>query len=334
SAMGFYPVCPGSGEYVTCTPLFDKITLHLPKEDFVISKANWKPGMFWRDGTMLSGRQAYPTPSEKMAEEDIVPPAPYFGDWQPKFEDSTSVTLKTRCVTPNSDVRIYYTTDGSTPDTHSHRYLQPIWVKNDVTIRAVSYDPKYGYSPVVSQMLKHFVADKRLTYIIKPAPQYTENGAEGLVDRLYGTTNYRIGGWQGWQGDMEVVIDLLQPKTLASVGVDCLENMRSWIFFPTKVEVSISTDGSHYTRWASVENTDFAPVRERQGESVQHTFTCHGNYTTARYVRIKAINYGAMPDWHISAGEQAWLFVDEIEIGSYMPTFINSFGSQSQETTE
>ena len=30
SAMGFYPVCPGSGEYVLGTPYFDHVTLHLP----------------------------------------------------------------------------------------------------------------------------------------------------------------------------------------------------------------------------------------------------------------------------------------------------------------
>ena len=30
SAMGFYPLCPGKPEYVLGSPLFDKITLHLP----------------------------------------------------------------------------------------------------------------------------------------------------------------------------------------------------------------------------------------------------------------------------------------------------------------
>ena len=164
-------------------------------------------------------------------------------------------------------------------------------------------------------------------YLTKPDPQYSENGPQGLIDRLYGVTNYRIGGWQGWTGDMEVVVDLLQSKSLTSVGVDCLDNMRSWIFFPTKIDVSVSNNGINYTHWASVENTEFPAIRDRQEESVQHTFTCRGGYTTCRYVRIKATNYGKMPDWHISAGEQAWLFVDEIEIGSYMPTFINAFGS-------
>lgn len=38
SSMGFYPVCPGSGQYVLGTPLFKKVTLHLPNgKDVVIS---------------------------------------------------------------------------------------------------------------------------------------------------------------------------------------------------------------------------------------------------------------------------------------------------------
>ena len=36
SSLGFYPVCPGSGEYVLGSPLFKKATLHLPGGDVVI----------------------------------------------------------------------------------------------------------------------------------------------------------------------------------------------------------------------------------------------------------------------------------------------------------
>jgi len=41
SAMGFYPVCPGSNEYQLSSPIFDKITLNLdrsfyPKGKFII----------------------------------------------------------------------------------------------------------------------------------------------------------------------------------------------------------------------------------------------------------------------------------------------------------
>ena len=36
SALGFYPVCPASGEYALGTPLFSKTTIHLPGGDLVI----------------------------------------------------------------------------------------------------------------------------------------------------------------------------------------------------------------------------------------------------------------------------------------------------------
>ena len=36
SALGFYPVCPGSGEYALGTPLFKKAVVHLPGGDVVI----------------------------------------------------------------------------------------------------------------------------------------------------------------------------------------------------------------------------------------------------------------------------------------------------------
>lgn len=333
SAMGFYPVCPGSGEYVTVTPLFDRVTLHTGKDDIVISKSNWQAGRFW-DGKVLEDATRYDFPDELRC-----PPAPWFSNWEQCFKDSLYITLSARNQVDKSQsagvqTRIYYTTDGRTPDTNSLRYAQPILVNRDITLKAVAYNPNTGkYSPVVSQTLNRFIADKQLRYLTKPEPQYSENGPDGLIDRLYGTSNYRIGGWQGWTGDMEVVIDLLQSKSLVSVGVDCLDNMRSWIFFPTKIDVSVSNDGKNYIHWATIENTEFPAVRERQEESVQHTFTCRGSYTTCRYVRIKASNYGKMPDWHLSAGEQAWLFCDEIEIGSYMPTFINAFGSQTSEST-
>ena len=320
SAMGFYPVCPGSGEYVTVTPLFDRVTIHREgKEDLVISRTQWQPGKFWNTC------QFYDESQMPFQQELRATPAPYFNEWQICFNDSALVSLTSRALPSETETRIYYTTNGSTPDTHAILYTQPFYIKNDITIKAVAYSPASGYSQVVEQTRKRFIADKKLTYLTKPEPQYAENGPQGLIDRLYGVSNYRIGGWQGWTGDMEVVVDLLQSKSLTSVGVDCLDNMRSWIFFPTKIDVSVSNDGKNYTHWASVENTEFPVIRDRQEESLQHTFTCRGGYTTCRYVRIKATNYGKMPDWHISAGEQAWLFVDEIEIGSYMPTFINSY---------
>ena len=33
-----------------------------------------------------------------------------------------------------------------------------------------------------------------------------------------------------------------------------------------------------------------------------------------KYIKVKVENYGICPDWHLGAGGNAWLFVDELTI--------------------
>jgi predicted alpha-1,2-mannosidase len=57
SAMGFYPVCPGSGEYVFGAPLFNKITLQLENgKQFEIDAANNSKDNFYVSGISLNGK--------------------------------------------------------------------------------------------------------------------------------------------------------------------------------------------------------------------------------------------------------------------------------------
>ena len=170
-----------------------------------------------------------------------------------------------------------------------------------------------------SQSVRHIEVktstDKHVTYLTQPAPQYTENGPEGMVDNIFGTTNYRIGGWQGWQGDMVAVVELDNTRKVGTVGLNCLENMRSWIFFPKSVKVEYSLDGEEWQPYGEVQNTTFEPVHSRQEESNTHFFgVVKINPVRAKYVKVTATNFGPLPDWHISAGQQAWVFVDEIII--------------------
>jgi predicted alpha-1,2-mannosidase len=57
SSMGFYPVCPGSGEYVFGAPLFSKITLQLENgNEFVISAGNNSKENIYVDNILLNGQ--------------------------------------------------------------------------------------------------------------------------------------------------------------------------------------------------------------------------------------------------------------------------------------
>ncbi|HLO92094.1 MAG TPA: GH92 family glycosyl hydrolase, partial [Lentimicrobium sp.] len=78
SAMGFYPVCPGTGEYVLGAPLFNKITLHLSdNKRFTISAKNNNAENRYKLESKLNGKaytKLYLTHSDLMkgGEMDII----------------------------------------------------------------------------------------------------------------------------------------------------------------------------------------------------------------------------------------------------------------------
>ena len=299
SAMGFYPVCPGSGEYVTVKPLFKKVDICNGK--IVIESKKWQPGKFWRNG------QFFDKSAVTLPPHDLATPAPLFNSWESRFDSVAKVTIYS-----SNGSEVFYTLDGSVPDTSSLHYSSPIAVDRDVVITARAYNPTTGYSFPVVHALTRFSADKKLSYVIKPDPQYYENGEEGLVDRLHGLQNYRVGGWQGWAGDMEVVVDLLKVKPIHKVSVSCLEDTRSWIFFPKAMEVSFSDDGNSFSK-PVVTPTNYVPIADPAGNKSLRSFDAKVS-AAARYVKVKVQNFGKMPSWHLSAGEQAWLFIDEVEV--------------------
>lgn len=349
SALGFYPVCPGSDHYAIGSPLFKKALIHLENGKTVAITANGQnrpnkyvqelsingtptncafiDGKLLREGCTLDFTMAN-NPSEEFGTESVedyitaIPEeltcieAPAFSRWEQRFNDSTSLEIRMN-HTWKEGYNIYYTLDGSTPDTTSTRYLSAIAVNSDLHIKAVAYSHRYGYSHVVEQYLTRFVADKKLTYLTQPDQQYRDSGEEGLIDRLYGTENYRIGGWQGWQTDAEVLVDLLEVKPVSQIGISCLSDCCSWVFIPQAFEVQYSLDGENFKSFGTkdkiAENAMSDPAWNYKEDARVHKSHLSGN-ATARYLKIKVKNYGTLPSWHISAGGNAWLFLDEIEI--------------------
>ena len=217
-----------------------------------------------------------------------------------------STSLKSQSL-GREQYEIYYTVDGQepTPKTGIH-YKEPILVDKDMTIKAVTVDGKGRTSHVAEAHYVRYTRDKDITYVTNPEPQYFAGGQVGLIDNLRGKENYRIGGWQGFTKDCELIIDLREKKSISKVGVGCLEEQRAWIFLPQGVEVYVSNDGKDYKLFGKMtvkaDRTEGAHIKD---------LTVNGN-AKARYVKIKVINYGKMPEWHLSAGENAWLFVDEV----------------------
>ncbi len=161
--------------------------------------------------------------------------------------------------------------------------------------------------------------------IVSPySTQYTGGGDDAIIDGIRGTVNFASGEWQGYQGKtFEAVIDLQKETAIGSVGGSFLQVTRSWIWMPDRIEFEGSQDGVNFLpvdrdpSRLSRQNLD--PITKkfrslaRTMRSTEHFSRPIGPHK-ARYVRVRAHNFGKIPAWHPGAGGDPWIFVDEIFI--------------------
>lgn len=239
--------------------------------------------------------------------DQIVTPAPYVKAKGQVFFDEMEITLA--CA--DRDAVIFYTTDGSAPSRESKAYKQPFTITKNAIIRATASSTDAENSPAIRA--EFFKVDQRRTVIYnpKPDPQYFGGGEKGLIDYIRGGDDFRTGMWQGWQGtDVEVIVDLHEPKMIKRISSGYIQDIRSWIFMPKAVKYYTSQNGKDFIYAGQALNT----VPDDQYGAITKEFTVNLKGHKARYVKVVAEYYGIMPDWHLGAGSHAWLFMDEVVI--------------------
>jgi hexosaminidase len=182
----------------------------------------------------------------------------------------------------------------------------------DLYIQAYKNDEPYG-EPNIQHFENHNAIGKTVNYKNKYNQWYTAGGDSGLVDSQTGSLDFRDGNWQGfWGTDAELLLDLGEldiSHQINEIAVNFYQYNNSWIFFPTKVEFSISRDGKKYEKVPTIANENISP--KERGKHIE-TFRTKFETDLIRYIKIKATNIGKVPDWHEAAGSDAWIFMDEI----------------------
>jgi predicted alpha-1,2-mannosidase len=140
---------------------------------------------------------------------------------------------------------------------------------------------------------------------------FKAGGSEGLIDGIYGDENWKKGEWQGYQDqDFEAIIDLKETKKITEISADFLQDSRSWILMPTKIDYYVSNDNKNFTLMKTL-TTNIDP---KNNDVIIKKYTADILPTDARYVKIKAYNFGKLPEWHQGFGGDAFIFIDEIEV--------------------
>jgi hypothetical protein len=76
------------------------------------------------------------------------------------------------------------------------------------------------------------------------------------------------------------------------------------------VDISLSTDSINYKPVLHKINT----VPDNEYTANIQTFGTDITPQNARYVKVFAKNYGKLPSWHLGAGGDSWVFIDEITV--------------------
>ncbi len=236
------------------------------------------------------------------------------------------VTLRTLY----NDRPIYYTLDGSEPDSTSTRYEGPFPLERSATIKAISYN-EYGEGVVSEQyLLSHLGMGAKITINTQYSTYksiYSGGGPEALIDGQLGSnTTYADGRWQGYWGDsIDVVIDFGREINFQEVSMRFMQNTFDWILAPAEIRVYVSADGK---QWHLGGKETFAMDPRETGMRLKRYVVRYGdwwdrvqpitssiimgNVCSTRYLRVVVPNPGPLPSWHPAPGQPSYLFTDEI----------------------
>jgi predicted alpha-1,2-mannosidase len=340
ASMGLYQVTPGQPYFNHFAPHFEAVDVVLESGNRIRIRASRPstqaiyPQLFKKDGQVQSSLSslhydelmggsllefelselaaaclpvAIPITQQEM-QDNRYQPVPRIAAASQVFRDSLLVRLEHN----NPDLPLYYTTDGSTPTPAARRYTGPFTITQNSQVHVIHHIPRINESSPVIAAQFYRLPPWQVQQLTATHPQYGANGPSSLIDGISGTTNWRKGDWQGYWGEnFEAVIDLGSVQPLKELSAGFLQDSRAWIVYPKKLQFYGSVDGKKFELLGEV--THAVPVSDEQVQQQQLVLKLKRKQKL-RYIKVFAENYGALPAGHVSAGEQAYIFVDEVVI--------------------
>ncbi len=352
SAMGFYPVTPGLNDYVIGSPLFEKVTLHLPngKQFTIKAEGNSSDAAFIRH-VKLNGKtytKSFVRFEDIMDGGDLVfdMTADADGlDWATSVEDRPvseimervgsvderkvfqpyfssggtaqlfrkSKTVEMKCIT--GDAEIYYTTDQSEPSREAKRYTVPITITKSTTFRLKAYKEGLQASePLAGHFRKAFSISEHSEYpkITLEHAPHRRYEADGAESLLDGRFGMDRFGEGNWLGFQKD--DMVATIDLGDLYT--VEHITARF---------LRTIGSWIFLPVSVKfqvagtDQDFQTLAVNKPGGNEPDLPVKifdisqaGGKEKVRYIKIVAENIGVCPPWHMGKGGPAFLFCDEI----------------------
>jgi predicted alpha-1,2-mannosidase len=306
SSMGIYAVTPGLPFWCLTNPYFNDIKVNFEDKSTIEISEKMPPRTMENFGINSN----YKDIAVGFSYNEIIP-VPAIQAESKSFKDKMKVAI----ISQNPKDIIYYsisdTNDYLAKKLPSVVYTEPFEITETSTISAYVKNDIDQSNTIAATYFKkpnNYTIDIKSKY----NPQYHAGGPEGLIDGIHGTENWRKGDWQGYQSqDFEAIIDLQKEQMVHSFSANFLQDSRSWILMPTKVDYYTSNDNVNFTLVGTISNA----IDPKETDNKIHDFQLKASTKiSAKYIKVKAYNFGKLPEWHQGFGGDAFIFIDEITI--------------------
>ncbi|MCY7409438.1 MAG: GH92 family glycosyl hydrolase [Chitinophagales bacterium] len=341
SAVGFYQVTPAYSYYTIGSPIFDTVKINLENQNtFTIIAKNNSAANKYVTAVKLNGT-AYD--SILFSHRNIMSGATLelnmssdsYNSFQPKINFLPSKEINEHAIIVNpvilasnatfiDTMHISFQTlhDDDSVLVHQTKTMgldfsdSKFFIDESQSVFAVIKNKNGDSSKLVKATFTKSDKNWKVSYHPIYDTQYNGGGDLGLIDGVSGSTNFKDGTWQGWWGnDMDVIINLGELKKIKNVSAEFLSDQKSWIFFPSSMNVSYAADGINFSsskKQGVITDSKFFDQIDSSFNLILKTKFLKP--IEARYIRIRAENLKVIPAWHFSAGEKPWIFCDEIMI--------------------
>ncbi|MFI3294547.1 MAG: hypothetical protein R3Y19_00840, partial [Rikenellaceae bacterium] len=198
--------------------------------------------------------------------------------------------------------------DGSEPTIYSQRVWSPLEIRDDrvLRIRSIAEDGTLGTTSTF-KFYKGQLDDMVTLTATSPDEPYNAQGVEALRDGLTAQANYTDPAWIGFVGkDVILEFEIQEPRWVNAVGFNTLNSPGDWIIAP------FSAQAEYYLRGELVKTQTLEIAPANTLESGDLNMKVEAKLMTDK-IRL-TLDGGALPQWHDSKGNGAWLFLDEVTL--------------------
>lgn len=347
SSLGLYPTAPGNTNYQIGRPLFKKAKIQLPNnktlsieatnnsvsakyvkevsfntskvKDTEIDHNQIKKGgllLFEMSNEPISTSNTIVHEKDSLLKTDFVP-TPFITTEQRIFEDSIVIKIGSSKIN-NLKQRLYFSINNGLWKDYTKPFT--IYETSTVSVKAsrfpdvsdIPHNAKIApyWSPVVNSLFSKRDPSVSLKLETQYANQYAASGPNTLIDGVRGGADFRTGDWQGYFGkDLNAVVSFEEARELTQIGISCIRDIKSWIFYPERIGISYSFDGINYTKlpdldYAESTSDDYEPKIKACIQQLKQP-------VKVKYIKYTVYNPGECPSWHLGSGNDSWIFLDE-----------------------